>query len=216
MTEPREHVLISRVVDGDADDREWLELESLASRDPQLWRELALAQRDQTALARAMADVSAVAEGVALPQRQQGAEPEGAITHIKLNRLGAWTGWAVAAAVALVSSIQLNQNAGIGSASSSGSASAPQRAGFVPFTSSADAFQAYLAKGRESGDVIGEVPTKVLLKSRVAPSGDGYEVVFLRQVMERAVVPDLYQLQGQNELGQPTLARYEQPVRSSM
>jgi hypothetical protein len=29
-------------------------------------------------------------------------------------------------------------------------------------------------------------------------------------------VPDLYEVEGQNELGQPTLIRYEHPMRSSL
>jgi hypothetical protein len=41
-------------------------------------------------------------------------------------------------------------------------------------------------------------------------------VIYLRQVIERAVVPDLYQIDGMDERGQPTLARYRQPLRRSM
>jgi hypothetical protein len=35
-------------------------------------------------------------------------------------------------------------------------------------------------------------------------------------VLERTIVPDLYQIEGQNELGQPRLIRYQRPERGSM
>lgn len=82
--------------------------------------------------------------------------------------------------------------------------------------SAADAWQAYLQKGRESGEVVGEIPNKLLVDSKPALSGNGVEVIYVRQVMERAIVPDLYEFAGRDEAGRPTLVRYAHPVRNSM
>ena len=79
-----------------------------------------------------------------------------------------------------------------------------------------DLFQAYLQKGRQEEMVIGEVPEKILIDSRSMPSGEGYELLYLRQILERAIVPDLYQFTAQDALGRPTLVRFEQPVGPSM
>lgn len=200
MIEAREHLLISRVVDGDGGDGEWSELETLAQSEPKLWRELAVAQRDQSCLMRAMTGATAVADSVGLQQ----------VHRRNWNRLNAWSGWAVAAVLAVVASAQLARPS-----DTTGPADQLKLAG-LPVQSAAQAFQAYLDKGRESGEVVGEVPAKVLVESRPALSGEGYELTYLRQILERIYVPDLFEVDGQNELGQPTLIRYEPRVRGSM
>lgn len=213
MNEPREQLLISRLTDADASDQEWREFEVIAEADPALWTQLAQTQRDQAALARAMDRAAAMADSVGVPAIlhptaalaiQAGPRP-------RLARLGAWSGWAAAAAIAIVASGRFGQP---GNTTPNQPTNGVQTAGLN--LSLSELRQAYLDKGKASGEVIGEMPTKVLLESRPAPSGSGYELVYLRQVMERAIVPDLYQVNGQNELGQPTLGRYEQPVSNSM
>ena len=52
-----------------------------------------------------------------------------------------------------------------------------------------------------------EMPTRVLVESRPADGGNGYEVLYLRQVLERTVVPDLYRFDGRDERGVATLVR---------
>jgi len=128
------------------------------------------------------------------------------------RQAASWGGWAVAALVAVVAAAQLNsittprdaniksQEANLGGA----------------ITTASEALQKYLAKGAETGNVLGEIPTKVLVRTTPAAGGTGYEVVFIRQIMERAIVPDLYHVTGENEAGQPALARWIQPVRNSM
>jgi hypothetical protein len=81
--------------------------------------------------------------------------------------------------------------------------------GFIPVSTADEAWNAYIAKGRESGAVVGEMPAKVLIESRPNPSGEGYELLYLRQVVERTIVPDLYQYTGQDESGRPTPVRYQ-------
>jgi hypothetical protein len=53
-----------------------------------------------------------------------------------------------------------------------------------------EAFNEYLAKGKQTGLVVGEVPARVLIEARPMKSG-GYEVTYLRQVLERRRVREL-------------------------
>jgi len=215
-------LIISHVVDGEATAQEWGEFEAMAAADPKLWRDLAQAQRDCGAMLGAMASASVVADRVALPQPcssslnsgsqfpDRGSYPH---PHLRLNRLGAWTGWAAAAIVTIVATLQLRNGPQV----------AVDRpvAGFAPTLTdssqtSADAWDDYLNLGKRDGTVLGEMPGRVLVDSRPAPEGHGFEVVFIRQVMERRVVPDLYEVTGRDEAGQPTLAPVKPAVRGTM
>lgn len=181
-------MLISRVVDGEARETDWSAFRTLAEADPTLWRELAEYQRDHAELAAAVqaavASADAVEAGVGDEINRRFAE--------RIKLAGSWGGWAAAAAIVLVwmtgrvgqqqpmAPYPSQQNiAAIGPA-----VQQPQ-----PMTA-ADAFQTYLDKGQESGLVVQEVPTRVLLDWRPTKSG-GYEVVYLRQIMERKQVREL-------------------------
>ena len=74
--------------------------------------------------------------------------------------------------------------------------------------SAAELLAAYLDKGRQEDFVIAEVPQRVLIETRPNVTGHGYELIYLRQILERTVVPDLYQF-NHDESGQPTLVRYD-------
>ncbi|NUQ68803.1 MAG: hypothetical protein HUU18_11065, partial [Phycisphaerales bacterium] len=65
-------------------------------------------------------------------------------------------------------------------------------ADLVPIRSASDALQEYLDRGRQDGLVIGELPDKVLVQTRPIGNGGGMEVVYLRQIVERTRVDDLY------------------------
>ena len=212
MNELNIDTLISQTIDGDITDPQWRQFVTIAEAEPRLWRRLAEAQRDQGALSRAMDGSIELAGAVALPSTQQVWEHkfrEERANSNPLRRVASWGGWAVAALVAIVAAAQLNsmnpaqlqsQNAVVGQ----------------PIVTAAQALQDYLTKGAESGDVLGEVPTKVLVRTSPVEGGHGYEVVFIRQIMERTIVPDLYQVNGENEAGQPALVRWERPARNSM
>ena len=86
----------------------------------------------------------------------------------------------------------------------------------LPIGTAREAFQAYLDKGREEGTVLSTVPRRVLLETRPNPNGDGFELIFIQQVMERDVVPHLFQVQGLDERGRPTLAKYKPRPRGRM
>lgn len=208
MTEPREQLLISRVIDGDCADQEWRELETLAGANPAIWRNLAQEQRDHQTLSQAVNSAVALADCVPLP-RSLAANHRGSysIVHERLRRAGTWSGWLAAAAViAVVAIVRFNDSNRLGTNLNSGSKVLP--AGLVTVGTADEAWDAYLTKGREAGSVVAEVPTKILIESRPAPSGEGYELLYLRQVVERTIVPDLYEFTGQDERGMPAPTQY--------
>ncbi len=218
-TNERADILISHVVDGESTAEQWRELEALAVMEPRLWRDLAEAQRDVAALRSAMRAAGDLADRVGLPASIDAAsEPEGGhdirtFSHpvLRLNRIGAWTGWLAAAMVAIVATVHFQSNRG----ATIGVQPAGLGSAITPISSS-EHFDRYLEAGLKDGSVLGEVPGKMLVESRPVPSGQGFEIIYVRQVVERAIVPDLYKVEGTDDRGQATLARYRQPVRRTM
>jgi hypothetical protein len=209
MEQERDQLLMSRVVDGDATTEHWDELTALAARDASVWRRLAETLRDHSSFARAVNTHVAVAETVPIPSEQEArrasvtVEPHTA----PFAHVSRWSGWAVAAVVGIAWLSWIFNVAGTGRVVE------PQGQVNVAGLPAADLLQAYLDRGKQEDRVIGEVPDRILVETRPAVSGQGYELVYLRQIMERAVVPDLYQFQGQDERGQPILVRYEERPR---
>lgn len=191
-------LLISRVVDGEAGAADWDAFRALAARDPDLWRELAEAQRAHADLSAALAEAIAIADAVEAPVHED-------MTRRFTDRwrmVGALGGWAAAAALALAWATGMAGEP-VGSSSGDQRASLP---GVSAFDTAAEAYQAYLRQGQQAGRVVGEVPAKVLLEAQPAQGAAGYEVLYLRQIMERAVVSDLYEF-GVDERGQPVPVR---------
>jgi hypothetical protein len=210
MTTESLDLLLSRIVVGEADDREWGELVRAAERDPRLWRELAELHRDQSALARAVETAATMAETV--PGRTA-IVPDSAAASSALRSLRparAWGGWAAAALLALAWVI------GLPARRPAGEGRGVMTAGVAPPMTADEAFDAYMTRGRETGLVIGEVPTKVLVESRPVPGGPGIEIIYLRQVLERTTVPDLYRFGAHDDGGRPTLVRLDQTPRGPM
>lgn len=217
-TEPttgqRNDILISRAIDGDATAVEWDELTALAGRNPAVWRTLAMSLREHHALTRAVNAGVAVADVIEMPAAAAPGlaastiEPRSARQSAVLARIGGWSGWAVAAifTIAWVAGIlSLVQNQSV----------APNTAGPVLSTAqlggsnASELLDAYLDRGRQEQSVIAELPERVLLETRPLESGKGYELLYLRQILERTVVPDLYEFHSQDEMGRPTLVRYD-------
>lgn len=197
-------ILITRAVDGRARPEDWHTIETLAREEPGLWRELALAQRDDRALSMAVTAAAARADGVAVPE----AELELVAHHnpravvVRRTRLAAtWGGWAVAALVALA--MVSRQQAGSEGALESNLASVP---GGGALGTATDALNNYLALGKKDGTVLGEMPDKLLVRTTKVEGGEGYEVVFVRQIVERARVPGLYKVSS-DEAGNATPVR---------
>ncbi len=91
-------LLITRIVDAAAGDRDWAAFRALAATDESLWQRLAEAQAQQQQLARALTPALEAADATPLPVvvREEAPGPRGVI------RWPAWAGWAVAALVALM------------------------------------------------------------------------------------------------------------------
>ncbi len=199
----RHERLLNRVVDGEATDAEWAEFREWA--DAQFpgaercaWRELATAQRQQAVLAAAVGREVGAARGVDLPRAGHRHGPAVA------GRVGMWTGWGMAAAGALL----VAANAWLGplwrpgqGPGAGGAGGAPlSAAGLFRIDSPEDAIEVYKRKGEQTGRVIGEIPDRVLVESRPRQQGPGFEVVYIRQFVERAEVTDLYRF-GHSEAG---------------
>lgn len=203
-------VLMSRAVDGEATAGDWSELSTLAGADGGVWRELAERQRDQAALSRAVQVALVAADRVDLPRQAAVSDQSGRVPAIEIVRgrsrmISTWGGWAAAAAI--VAAVALAPRVGIntGAAPRVPTAGPTNTAGFAD---PAAALRAYLDKGQAAGTVVGEVPTRVLVDSKPIDGG-GYEITYLRQIIERARVPELYQV-GTDDLGRAV------PVRASV
>ncbi|MHC5023547.1 MAG: hypothetical protein ACYTGG_06495 [Planctomycetota bacterium] len=184
--------LISRLVDDDDVGDGWDQFEKQALAEPRLWRDLARAQRDHAALRAEMAAAAAVADRVDLPVATGAG---------RWRALGSWSGWAAAAVILLAATMQMTLP--------TGSVPPPGDETALADLSPADTLREYLRKGRERGDVIGEMPSKMLVDVQPDPSGDGYQLLYLRPILEKTSVRDLYELAGQDEAGRPSFVRYQ-------
>ena len=97
MNETNLDILISRVVDGVATPADWVSLESIAASNPSVWREIAVAQRTDRALAAAVCHETLAAERIDLHTQDT---PGGSLLFSqstftrRLRIAGAWGGWA--------------------------------------------------------------------------------------------------------------------------
>ncbi len=224
-------LLVSRVVDGVATDRDWNAFESVAGNDTTAWRELAVslgsAQRDQAALSRAVELQIAAASATALPSEESAQYPIEISTAAKTwNFARSGLGWVAAAVLAVaaytgkfnpsrVSTPSGISHAGIG---------IPYPESFPNASSTRDLLNQYLDRGIETGEVLGELPDKLMLQAqpiKLDDGSDGYEVVFVRQIVERAKMPDIYQIQkgSSDELGRENIKqvplRIQKPRKGS-
>ncbi len=207
MIERHDDILISRTIDGNATSGDWDELTALADANPAVWRNLAMSLREHQAFARAVnADVT-VADAIEMPTVRRAATTalrDGGRHQAILARIGGWSGWAVAAVFTIIwvsGVLNLVQNAAQPNGSSPGHTA-------MVGASAAELLAAYLDKGRQEDFVIAEVPQRILIETRPNGTGRGYELIYLRQILERTVVPDLYQF-NRDETGQPRLVRYD-------
>jgi anti-sigma factor RsiW len=188
-------VLMSRVVDGEATAEQWEQFQGLAEQNPTLWRELAEHQRDQGELTLAIASEISVADRVHAPVHEHMTE---SFTQ-RLRTVVTWGGWAAAAAVALMWGGAQRHSPGLADSRTASLVAAPSSPG--------DLLQQYLARGQESGQVVRELPEKVMIEARPVASG-GYEVFYIRQIMERTSVPRFY-TPAQDEHLRPVLVPVE-------
>jgi hypothetical protein len=207
----RAETLISRIIDGESGVADWNEFTALASTDHACWQRLATAQREQALLAGAVGPILAAADRVELPT---GGHAHHEPLRIQpLRRMGAWAGWAAAAALALTWTWTVVQP------KHPAPSAAPVTAGLLPaanpdmfkLQTPDDALGAYLQLGAKSGTVMGELPSRVVVSSRPNPTGEGFEVTYLRQFVEKAIVEDAVRF-GQDEAGRPVPVRVSPPA----
>ena len=208
MNQLHDDILISRAIDGDATATEWDELTARAEANPAIWRSLAATLRENGALGRAVNAGVAVADVIEMPAPGVMPATRPAAT---LSRLRGWSGWAIAAVLTIAWVGGVLNLVPTNPATPGGGSAQPltNHAGLVDGTTAADLLQAYLDKGRQEDFVIAEVPERVLIETRPSGTGRGYELLYLRQILERTVVPDLYEYHSQDEMGRPTLVRYD-------
>ncbi len=186
-------VLLSRAVAGDRAAIEEVRVRGVA--EPALLEEFALWQADELRLARAARSLDVVAD------RVDAARSKSILFGRPFVASRAGLGWAVAAvlAVALV--------ARDWSGAQNGSVNAPSNVAglgstFAPsFANSDDAFNAYLAKAREEGALVGDPQPPVFLGSRELGDGSGFEVVVVRQIYEIRRTSEMYRMQPVDETG---------------
>jgi hypothetical protein len=186
-------LLISRIVDGEASDADWTAFRAIADREPSLWRELAEYQRDQSDLSAAVASAIRVADDVEAPVHEE----MGRRFTLRTRLVSAWGGWAAAAVVGLAwMTGQLNSRQSPVPGNESGLVQLPAQQVVDNYVKEGkltpeDLYTKYLDAGREQGLVVGEVPDRRLINVRPMKAGGGYEIVFLRQIMERTRVKQI-------------------------
>lgn len=190
-------ILVTRIIDGEASPEDWAAFKALAAGQPAIWRHLAECQQDHADLSAAVFAASRLADSIDLPAE----EARSAQLSRRLRASLAWGGWGVAAAVALAFSTQRSPGAGA-DASTAGPSFGP---GVIPVSTPDQAYDAYLQLGRQQQRVVEEVPTRILVETRALPDGT-FEVRYLRQILERANVPSLYEF-GEDETGRPVPIR---------
>ncbi|MBK7403189.1 MAG: hypothetical protein IPJ41_00805 [Phycisphaerales bacterium] len=194
-------VLITRVIDGESSPEDWAAFRALAERDPSVWHELADVQQDRAELGSALLEAVSLADRVEAPIDAHAGER----LSVRVRTAASWLGWVAAAAVAVAAFVDR-------SGSPVGSDLESARANLFPISSPEDALKVYFDKGHQAGSVLGEVPERLLVSSTPSPEG-GYEVVFLRQIVERQRVQDFYRM-GQDEAGNSVAVPYR-PLRAS-
>jgi len=197
-TRDRVDMLVSRITDAEAGTEDWAAFSDLAEQHPWAWRELAQTQRDHAAMSVAVGVAIQSADTVFLPMRSRGAS--GAESH---PRFAMWAGWAAAACMALAfaGGFRLPVQSGVQS-----SAAGVDLTKWTPN----DYLNGYVNSGEKSGLVLGEVPRRLLIETRPLQQGEGFEVVYVRQFVERAQVTDLLQF-ATDEAGRAVPVRQTLP-----
>jgi len=186
----RADLLIGRIVDGEAFEDDWNEFEAMSRSEPSMLVALARAQREHAQLEHDVADAVATCELIEVP--------DSALHGVSMAaRFRQYSGWAVAAIVSLALLTVLGVQMPGGSHSGN-------QAGLIPASmNSEQALNEYMRTGMAEGRVVGEMPT-VLMNVQQVPSSREMQVVYLRQIVERARLTDLSVLNVErDEFGNP-------------
>lgn len=199
MNPTREDLLITRIVDRADDPRDWRELDHLTEASSDVWSDLLEALRQDAAVRAAVQPAARVAESVALPVAIPAPAPA-------LERepvpAAAWSGWLAAVLLA-----------GFWIASTM----SPATESAIDEPTTAVVTPAHVTPApAASAEVLGEL-SRVVMQARPTEDGSGLEVLYVRRVLERAVVRELYQF-SEDEHGTPvptqvSLAHFDTPSR---
>ena len=179
----RREILIGRVIDGEASPEDWDALRALAEQDPEIWSDLNRTQRQQELLCSVVTEVSSVADEIEIDDAL--VDPAPMVRRVQL--VGSWGGWAAAAALALFWALGINPL----QSNTGGQVAGPFATGQPELTPD-DALNRYLDTGREAGRVIREVPDRVVVRAAPLDGGQQVEVFYLRQILEREIVNQVY------------------------
>jgi len=184
-------VLISRIIDGVATSDDWVTFRAVAANDSTIWGELAQTQHIHETLTDRMEHLIGCADMVDLP----GGLMCDRVMRSRTDLVSRWGGWAAAAAILLVwgfgwsanrsASESSSQVAGIGNPLISGAKT------FLDEAEPEQAFDQYMNSGLSSGQVVGEMPEKIVIETRAMPDGS-IEVLYLRQIIERQIMDHAY------------------------
>ncbi len=195
MTGIEPDVLLSRVLDGEATPEDWAAFRAMASQDAAIWRDLAEAQQDRAALNEVIASALAIADEVEAPVELHLSESLARRARTAMS----YGGWLVAAVVALAVVFQPSFHTGAADSGVVAASLSPEQA-----------LREYFDRGAEQGRVLGEMPQPMVLQYAPTADGQGVEVVYVRQIVERAVVDDMYRY-GTDDSGRPVPIRAELP-----
>lgn len=208
MTGTDRDVLLGRVLDGEATPEDWSAFRALATREPEVWRDLAEAQQDRASLDEAVARALLIADDIEAPVEHRLGEH----LAVRTRRVASWAGWALAAGLAIAAAVnpgavRTGQQTGL---EAGAQPTVLNAAGVTPpsFASPEEALRAYFDAGSEQGRVLGEMSQPVVLGYAPAPGGKGVEVVYLRQIVERTIVDGVYEM-AQDETGRQVPVRVD-------
>lgn len=205
----RRDILIGRVVDGEATSQDWEEIRELAGDDQTVFAEIAELQELRRQTIEHVEEAGDIASRVELPSHlHPKVTPAG-----RMSFVGVWGGWAVAALVAVAWSIGLRPGDPliVGDANSG---TMTGNLGGAVATNASEALQQYLDMGKESGTVIGELPSGIVLEKHPLADGSGYEVLYIRPIIERATVHNVFrEVQTESGKSQIVPAVLPQPAR---
>ncbi|MEO1535329.1 MAG: hypothetical protein AAFS11_07195 [Planctomycetota bacterium] len=184
----RRDILVARVVDGEATSEDWRELRTIAASDQSIWAEIAEQQDLKRELDVAVEDAVSVAERVALPMH----EHPSVAPNLRLKLALTAGGWLAAACVAGAWVIGVMPTPTVTQNPASPAANTAGMGIDTPLTSAAEALAKYMELGKQSGEVLGELPTSLVLE-RTPNADGGYDVIYLRQIVEKTTVKDILQ-----------------------
>ncbi|HEX9794624.1 MAG TPA: hypothetical protein VGC54_11630 [Planctomycetota bacterium] len=193
MNTDHDDLFLHRAMEARHGDADWASFEARAALHPQLWEQFARAQRDDRLLGAEVAEVLTGA-AVELP----GPRPR---AHRALpGRWATWSGWAAAAAIALLWAGGFAPGSSDDAAPLSAGGEAAAAASLAGLSDADSALADYLQRGRAEGRVVKEMP--MILLQAVPLEDGGHQVLFLRQIVERHTVEQLYEYET-DELGRP-------------